>query len=125
MEKSLKLLLEHAKKDKNVLAVIVFGSYARKEPYRDIDVALIAYPKEYASKEMFNALLEYAGISDKLDVHVFQQLPLYIQERVLKEGKLLLCKNEDMLYDIVFEAIRKIDDFMPYYESYLEGVMNA
>ncbi len=125
MEKSLKALLGQVKKDKKILAVMLFGSYARKEKYRDIDVALVLYPGKYTSLEMTNIRLNYSGISDKLDVNVFQQLPLYIQERILKEGKTVMCKDEDALYDVVFEAIRKIDDFMPYYESYLEGIAHA
>ncbi len=125
MLKKLAPLINAAKKDKDVLAVMLFGSAARKERHRDIDIALVLYPKRYTSLEMSNILLRYAGISDALDVSVFQQLPLYIQRRVLKEGKVLFTKDEDALYDVVFESIRATEDFMPIYEDYLEAVLHA
>ena len=119
MEKALDILVRKAKKDKKILAVMVFGSYARKEKYRDIDVALVLYPKKHAYLEMTNIQIKYSGISDKLDVHVFQKLPLYIQKRILKEGKTILCKNENAFYDVNIISIREIEHFMPKYLRFL------
>lgn len=120
MLKKLAPLIAAVKKDKDILAVMLFGSAARKEKHRDIDVALVLYPKKQSSLEMSNILLRYVGISDAIDVSVFQQLPLYIQKRVLKEGKLLFTKDEDALYDVVFDSIRATEDFMPRYRMFLE-----
>lgn len=123
MLKQLRPLLEIAKKDKDIVAVLLFGSAARGEKYRDIDVALVLYPRKRSSLEMSNKRLKYLSLSrrDEIDVQIFQQLPPYIQERVLKEGKAIMCKDEDALYDVVFEAIRKIGDFMPHYRMFLEA----
>ncbi len=121
MLKQLKPLIETAKKDKDVVAVMLFGSAARGEKYRDIDVALVLYPKVCSLDEISEAHLKYAAISDALDVSVFQGLPLYIQKRILKEGKIILCKNEDALYDVVFASIRAFEDFMPKYKIFLEA----
>lgn len=119
MEKALNTLAMMAKKDKKILAAMAFGSYARKEKYRDIDVALVLYPGKHTSLEMTNIRIKYSGISDKLDVHVFQQLPIYIRERILKEGKTVFCIDEDILYEVVFTAIREVSDFMPKYRRFL------
>jgi len=62
---------------------------------------------------------------EKLDVQVFQQLPLYIRRRVLKEGQVLLCKDEDLLYDIAFDVIRAFEYYRPRYEEYLEGILHG
>lgn len=122
MLKQLAPLLKKAKKDKDIVAVMLFGSAARGEKYRDIDVALLLRPKKHTSSEMFDIQLKYAAISDKLlDVSVFQQLPLYIQKRVLKEGKIILCKDEEALYDVVFMSIKAFEDFMPKYRMFLEA----
>ena len=121
MLKQLKPLLEKAKKDKDVVAVMLFGSAARGEKHRDIDVAIVLYPKKYKALKMSDIKLKYAAISDALDVTVFQQLPLYIQKRVIKDGKLLMCKDDDAFYDVVFESIRAFEDFMPKYKLFLEA----
>ncbi len=119
MEKALNTLVGKAKKDKKILAVMVFGSYARGEEYRDIDVALVLYPEKPKPLEASNIRIKYSGISDKLDVHVFQQLPLYIQKRILKEGKIILCKNENAFYEVNIISVREIGDFMPKYLRFL------
>lgn len=38
-------IVAKAKKDKNILAVIAFGSFARGEKYRDIDVCIVLNKK--------------------------------------------------------------------------------
>lgn len=121
MLKQLKPLIEAAKKDKDVVAVMLFGSVARGEKYRDIDVAIVLYPKKHKALKMSNIKLKYAAISGTLDINVLQQLPLYIQKRVIKEGKLLFCKDDDAFYDVVFESIRAFEDFMPKYKIFLEA----
>jgi hypothetical protein len=60
-----------------------------------------------------------------LDVRVFQRLPLYIRQRVLKDGKVLHVKNEDELYDVAFRTVRAWEDFRPFYRAYLDEVANG
>ncbi len=103
---------------------MVFGSFARKESYSDIDVCLIL-DKKTEKMEMSRLRLSYLKDFPSFDIHVFQQLPLYIRVRVLKEGKILFCRDMGLLYDAAFAAIKEFEDFRPVYESYLEGVMNA
>jgi predicted nucleotidyltransferase len=115
-------LIEKAKSDKDVAAVILFGSAARKEEARDVDVCLVLYPDE--ADKGFDKRVEYST-DEKLDVQVFQDLPLYIRIRVLKEGKILLCKDDDLLYDIAASSVREFEYFRPRYEEYLEGVLHG
>lgn len=117
-------LVKKAKRDGNILAVIVFGSFARKETYSDIDVCLVLRQKMEPLK-MSKIKLDYMKGFPSFDIQIFQQLPPYIRIRVLKEGKVVFCKNMDLLYDMAFAAIRDFEDFRPIYESYLEGVLYA
>lgn len=121
-EKRLKTLLQKAEKDADILAALVFGSYARGEKYRDIDLCLVLSPKSPASA--FDKRVEYSEHKN-VDVSVFQELPLYIQQRVLKEGKVRFCRDEDALYDIAINSVREFELFRPRYERYLEGVANG
>ncbi len=118
-------IVKKAKTDKDILAVILFGSYARKEPYRDIDICLVLYPKKYDKLFLSRKKLTYLTDFQKTDIQIYQQLPIYIRTRVLKEGKIIYCKNKDALYDIAIETIKDFNDFEPRYKTYLEGVMNA
>ncbi|RLI99798.1 MAG: nucleotidyltransferase domain-containing protein [Candidatus Aenigmatarchaeota archaeon] len=121
--KILKRLVETVKKDKDVLAVLVFGSYARGERYSDIDVCIVLKEK-MKNLEMSRKKLYYIS-SFPLDIHIFQQLPLYIRIRVLKEGKVIYCKDMDLLYDTAIKTIKEFEDYKHIYYSYLEGVLNG
>src|SRR3989344_5929645 len=107
--KILDRLTRKAKKDKDILAIILFGSYARNEIFRDIDACLVL---KNDKADIGEKRLEYLSSFPDLDIQVFQGLPLYIKARILKEGKIIFCKDRNKLYDI---AIKTIKDFT-YYE---------
>lgn len=117
-------IINKARKDKNILAVIVFGSFARKERYSDIDVCLVLKERQ-KNIEMSKTKIKYLKGFPAFDIQIFQQLPLYIRIRILKEGKILFCSNTDMLYDMAFATIKEFGDYKHIYDSYLEGVMHA
>lgn len=111
--------------DRSIIAVLLFGSAARNEHHRDIDLCLVL-DKKYPNIEMSRKRAHYAGsLPDTYDVHIFQQLPLYIRQRILKEGKILLCKNEPLLYDIAFAAIKEFNLFEKGYRAYINKVLNG
>lgn len=119
-------IIEKAKKDEKILAIILFGSYARSERHSDIDVCLVMKPDGYANLELSEKKLEFLiDVSDKFDIQVFQQLPIYIRIRILKEGKIIFCKNMDLLYDLAFQTVKEFEDFKPIYYGYLESVAHA
>jgi len=110
-------------KRQKILAVIIFGSYARKEKYSDIDICIVLddiNPAQYSKKR-----LDYLAKFPALDIHIFQQLPIYIKIRVLKEGKVIHCKNDDKLYDIAIRTMKMFELYKPIYNTYLEGVLHA
>lgn len=119
-------LIEKAAGDDAVLAVMLFGSRARGDETldSDIDLCLVLRPGADASDDVVTARLEYLP-SEKLDVRVFQQLPLYIRPRVLREGVILHCKDLDSLYEVAYRAVKAFERFKPYYRRYLEQVARA
>ena len=78
----------------------------------------------YESPSLSRKRLEYLAQVD-LDVHIFQALPLYIRSRVLKEGRVLFVRNEDLLYEIAFRTAQAFEDFKHIYYGYLEQVAHA
>ena len=126
-------------KDPRIIAVLLFGSTARGEPHRDIDLCLVLN-KKYPNKEMTGIAISYSGLlpakldrekraledpkaaakMEIFDISVFQQLPLYIRQHVLKDGKILLCKDIPLLYDIAFQTIREFNLYEKIYTEYLE-----
>ena len=125
MDKIITEIIQQAKKDSSVLAVALFGSYARGEKHRDIDICIFLKPGGYSELAISEKRLRYTPEDEKYDVEVFQQLPLYVQKRILKDGQILYCKDEDQLYDLYFTSIRDFDHFQHIYEGYLKAVENG
>jgi hypothetical protein len=121
--KSLDRIIGQVKQDKQILAVFLFGSAARKENSKssDVDICLVLSAYDYSPKKLSQEKLRYVKQSD-LDIQIFQQLPLYIRIRVIKEGRLLVCNDEDKLYDIVFRTIQEFEHFKHIYYDYLKEV---
>lgn len=119
-------ILKVARQDDEVLAVFLFGSAARREEHEtsDIDICLILKPGRYSSLGLSEKRFEYLKVFD-LDVQIFQQLPIYIRIKVIKEGKKLFCANEDELYQSVFNTITEFEDFRGIYRDYLMEVENV
>lgn len=120
-------LLEMAYQDDDVLSVLLFGSMARGEQTScsDIDICLVLRPQTepYRNIDLSRKRLEYLKQFD-MDIHVFQQLPIYIRRRVLKEGKVLFVKDEDTLYNLATYTAKAFEDFKHIYYDYLEEIAN-
>ena len=116
-------LLGRAAKDTDVLAVLLFGSTARGDSGTgsDVDVCLVLTAEPRSRMQLAEKRMVYLGDVD-LDVQVFQSLPLYIRTRVLREGRVLFCRDEDALYDAAFATIRAFERFKRTYRAYLEEV---
>jgi predicted nucleotidyltransferase len=115
-------MVERARNDVEILAVILFGSQARSDahPASDHDICLVLTgdgDDAAASRKR----LEYLAAGD-LDVVVFQQLPLPIRHRVLKEGRLLFAHDEDALYAAAIRTARAFEGFRHIHRAYLEEV---
>jgi len=119
-------LLKAAERDDRVLAILLYGSRARGEsrPESDTDVCLVLSAEANSRQAGSQTELDYVGFAG-LDVRVFQRLPLYVRQRVLKDGKVLLVKRDEDLYEVAFRTIRSYEDFRPFYLAYLQQTANA
>lgn len=128
MSPALEKLLRRTETDPAVLAVILFGSAACGEagPTSDLDVCLVLPPGKDGQAAQEAVQLAYLDLSGtRLDIAVFQRLPLYIRTRVLREGRVLACRDEDALYDVARRTTRAFEGFKRIHREYLEAVARA
>jgi|SRR3989344_3540816 len=114
-------LIEKAKKDKNIIAVALYGSSLHGKG-RDIDICLFL-DKKYPNLSMSKKRLKFLSHFN-YDIQIFQQLPIYIRKRILK-GKILYAKDENKLYEIAYDTIKEFNYFEKHYKTYLEHVKNG
>jgi predicted nucleotidyltransferase len=116
-------LVARAREDPGVLAVLLFGSRARggATSASDHDVCLVLAAPPQSDLDASEKRLEYLALGD-LDVVVFQQLPLYIRSRILREGRVLFTRDEDALYAVAVRTVRAFEGFRHIHRGYLDAV---
>jgi predicted nucleotidyltransferase len=123
MSAALERVIARAQTDPEVLAVMLFGSQARGEAgaASDVDVCLVLDPDVPPGLPASRKRLDYLAGAD-LDLTVFQQLPLPVRSRVLKEGKVLFVRDEDRLYGVAVRTARAFEGLRHHYRRYLDAV---
>ena len=103
------------KKIKGVEAAILFGSHATKSqtPMSDIDLCIIGDISLENKKKIRHSL------SEKFDISFFDNLPIWIKMRVLREGKPLFVRNKKRLLDLTFKILKEYLDFQPVIKSFI------
>ena len=122
VQRAIQAVVEKASKDDDIAAVILFGSYARKEPgYRDNDVALDTEDRRGTSVfDYSQAATEASGrAAPNLDIVIFDVLPLDLKRRVLNEGQVLYAREKKKLRELSIAVAEKWDDFRPTFEYLL------
>lgn len=94
-------------KGHGAIAVLLFGSYAKKERGpRDIDVCVVAPGKE-SGKIMADVYRRIDPGSKKYDIYTFEEMPLYLKWEVIHNHKVVWAKDEGELYEY-FYYFRKL-----------------
>ena len=104
-------LLAKIKNDRKIIAAVLFGSFLSQGRYNDVDICLVL-DKNYSNHIHFNKRLEYLKIAkEKIDIQIFQALPLYVKIEILRHGKVILCKDMKKLYEMALAAIKEFEFF--------------
>jgi predicted nucleotidyltransferase len=120
-EEATKLLLRNIRKMPDfvkVRFVILFGSQASGLANNLSDYDFAIYYEGNAKERFKFRIRALAGLSDKFDVQVFQDLPLYVQKEILK-GNLVYAQDERFVYDIAYQIIKSFNDIKGYYYDYI------
>ncbi|MCL5975988.1 MAG: nucleotidyltransferase domain-containing protein [Candidatus Parvarchaeota archaeon] len=103
-------IVERSKKDSRILAVVLFGSYARKDPnFRDVDVGLLLYDAK-DSVNVYSDYVTFIGGENYLDLSVINSLPIRVQSSIFNDAIILYSSNDSALYDYTINLIKKSAD---------------
>lgn len=103
-------LLKSIKKDfktifeeKNILGILLYGSYSidQETNRSDVDICIVA-PKEN-NFELFSYISQTIDIySKKYDVRFFSELPIHIKIKVIENGILIYSPDKYELYEYFY-----------------------
>ncbi|KXA96211.1 hypothetical protein AKJ37_01040 [candidate division MSBL1 archaeon SCGC-AAA259I09] len=115
-----------AEKDNRILAVLLFGSVASGEDHSrsDVDVALVVpgasdfyYDCEDISDgdvRMEHVLMKVYRkvntVSEDLDVHIFEELPLHVQMDIIKNHQIIYTADKYGMYEYFFNYRKLWED---------------
>ncbi len=100
-----------------LLFIYIFGSQISGNPRKDSDIDICLFYEIEDKKKLHKLELRVKGsFPEKYDLQFFQSLPLYVKKSIFK-GKLIYCKNENIVFDIALKTFR---DFEPKYLLYIE-----
>ena len=120
MKEILEDLIKKIKEHPKVIAIILFGSYAKgqNKPISDIDIAVILKNPNFDDEAEIGSLY-----SDKIDLVLFHRLPLHIQYEVFKWGKELFVRDEDSLLEIKTRVLRDYLETRWLYKRIANGIL--
>lgn len=96
-------LLELFKKDRDVVALYLFGSYGRDDigPLSDVDIAVLLEPRvssvNYFEKQL-RLMRDACHLlhTDEVDLVILNEAPIDLQYAVLESGKLLYARDNPL-----------------------------
>ena len=121
-KEKLTYLIKRISKNRNVEAIILFGSQINGRARKDSDIDLAIITKKISRDKE----LDIIGLGDDtFNISIFHRLPLIIQFRVLKEGKIILLKNPLSLHKERTKVLRNYLDFAPFINKFYQRKLNG
>lgn len=91
----------------------------KNTPLSDIDLAIYY---DGSALERFNFRKRILGfLPDKVDIQIFQDLPLAVQQEVIK-GKVLYCDEQEFMISECIKVVREFSSFEKYYNIYVDAL---
>jgi len=108
-------------REKRIRFVFLYGSVAQKKntPLSDIDIA-VYYEGSPAERFAFRKKA-LGNLPDKVDLQIFQDLPLIVQKEALA-GRVLYCADEEFMISEGIKVVREFGSFEKYYNIYIENL---
>lgn len=123
-------LVNTLKENRDITFAYTHGSFLSEVPFGDIDIAIYLDQSALPEKDQ---LIRYEismeiELQEKFgypfDVRIINRAPLSFRYNVLKNGKLLFSRNDDLNTDFAARTIDDYIDFLPYRKRYLKEVLS-
>ena len=110
-----------------IIFAYLHGSFLQHDHFRDIDLALYLsqLPPSFLEYEITleAECMVSLPLPVEVDIRVLNGVPLYFRFSVIKEGKILFCKDETILSNFREETIRDYLDYEYFYRQQLREAL--
>jgi predicted nucleotidyltransferase len=94
---------------KGVSFAYVYGSFLKRELFRDVDVWIEEGEDPFEYEVVLSSRIE-AYLEVPIDIHVLNETPITFRYAVFTEGRLLFSREERTRVEVVDETIRQYAD---------------
>jgi len=106
----------------------IHGSFLDKFPFKDIDIALYIDPKKISSLQAFDYSFQLSvDLSKKIglevDIQIMNYAPLGFKHSVLRNGKLLFSKDENLRLNLIESLSLEYIDFYELSLQYIHDIV--
>lgn len=112
---------------KEISFVYVHGSFIDGETFSDIDIAVYLSPMPAGTDSIYYEFALESAIEEQtgypVDVRIINKAPLSFKFSVLRSGKCILEKDEDLRVAFQERTTSMYYDFAPFREQYLKEVL--
>jgi predicted nucleotidyltransferase len=125
-EKIISIISSALEKEISIVFSYIYGSFLEGS-FKDIDVAIFIdeakIPSFLRYELQMESLLNKAVGKFVFDVRILNGAPLSFRYEVIKNGKLIMTKDEESRIDFETSTISNYFDFAPFRHSYLKEVL--
>jgi len=105
----------------------IYGSFLDNYPFHDIDIAIYVDKEKIKSQQAFDYSFQLSMDLSKetgfeIDVQIMNYAPLGFRHSVLKNGKLLFSKDENLRLDLIESASLEYIDFYELSLQYMHDI---
>jgi len=114
----------------DVVTAYLFGSHARGQagPLSDVDVAVLLAGAPDDARcfdrrlEIIGGLMDILHVND-VDVAILNQVPLALRYRVLRDGVLLYCRDQQVRIEFTARTVSEYLDFKPILQRHERAIL--
>ncbi len=125
-EKILGKIIDNLKDENSIIFAYLHGSFLEGS-FRDIDLAIYVQTTLNKKEALKLELKLERELEEKIklpiDIRILNYSPLSFRYNVIKDGKLILSRNENLRCDFASLSIREYLDFNFYRKRYMKEVL--
>lgn len=121
-ERVVQLIADLVRAREEIVFAYVHGSFVKEKAFRDVDVAV--YSREPVDPVHYESDLSYE-LADRtglpVEVRVINEAPVAFQMAVLRDGRRLVARGEEVLADFIVSVGRRYREHRHFRDLYLDS----
>jgi len=122
-ERLIRAIKDRLLQEPDIVFAYLHGSFLTEESFRDIDVGILSGVAKDLSFESDLSFELSTALGYEIDVRVINDAPVAFQMAALRNGRLLLSRNDDARTDFIENVGRRYREYAHFRNVFMEAVV--